>query len=116
MGDKTAFTPNTEDCDPLVLAASRLDASASKNRRPGLLVFGLPAKRLGGEITVTRSRFDGDYGNICRLTRVPSDGSPTTLTFAPTVSVIDAVREDDAAAALERLFEEWVAASKRYMK
>ena len=93
-----------EQGDALAAAVARLNDEWQSSRAPGLLQFGFSNKSMS--IIVTRSRFDGEYGSICRLQRTLADETKAT-TFAPTVSVCDAVRATDPKVAIEKLFNEW---------
>ena len=98
---------NEDDGDPLVAAVRRLGEKAELNRRPGLDVFSVDAPALGGELAVTRSRFDGEYGNICRILHVSAAGE-ARMTFAPTALVVGALEGPKPVTELEKLFTEWI--------
>lgn len=108
MEELTEYGPSIEDGDPFVVAVGRLGGRAAVARRPGHVVARLPSARTGGEIAVIRSRFDGDYGSICRLRRVWDEGRQSKMTFAPISEAMCAVGDDDPAEALEALFEKWM--------
>ena len=111
MEELTEYGPSVEDGDPFVVAVGRLGGAAEVARRPGQVVARLPSARTGGEIAVIRSRFDGDYGNICRLRRLTPDGKHE-MTFAPTSETLAALGTNSPAAALEDLFNNWMAKGK----
>ena len=108
MEDVTEYGPSIEDGDPLVVAVGRLGAAAEVVRRPGQLAARLPSGRTGGHVALLRSRFDGDYGNICRMRRVMPDGTGV-MTFAPTSEVLAALGSGSPADSLEDLFDKWMA-------
>lgn len=93
--------PSAEDKDPLVVAAERLPEAVELYRKPGLLVFRLALASLGGDLTVTRSRFDGDYGNVCRLTLRTKEKAETG--YCTDDIVLDAISDPSGHA--ERLAE-----------
>ena len=96
--------------DPMVDIVSRLEEIAGYRVAPGLLVFliDMPDTSV---ITVTRSRFDGEYGSICRMMR-SRQGSVMGRTYAPTVSVMAVLQGVNVAADMERLFKEWMEKGK----
>lgn len=106
MEELTEYGPSIEDGDPFVVAVGRLGGLAEVARRPGHVMARLPSAR-GGEIAVIRSRFDGDYGNICRLRRLTPDGKHE-MTFAPTSETLAALGASSPAAALDELFDKWM--------
>ena len=99
-----------EDDDPLVVAVEGLLAKEKSMRRAGLLVFAVDYA--DGFLKIIRSRFDGDYGNVCRMIFCPSaEGKCQETTFAPTADVLNALVSGGAeghAQKLRALFHEWV--------
>ena len=103
MAEKEFFTK--EDLDPLVVAAEKA-CEGNVFRKPGHLSFAVE----DGEsvMLVTRSRFDGDYGNICRLQPVGPDGKPCgKLGIAPTELVLTAMNDEKPEQALAALYRQW---------
>lgn len=94
-----------EDYDSLVAAAERVLGKAVE-RRPGWIRFSLECAL--GSVTVQRFRFDGVYGNICRI--VASDGKGTVgpLMFAPTAEVISALVTGSKEKVAERVLAVYV--------
>ena len=103
-----------EDDDPLVVAAAAVCADDAVSRRPGLITFRLPAPKTGSMMVVTRSRFDGDYGDIVRIRRYDHskpDAAVLPMTFAPAFLVLEALTAADKTGAGDRLadiYEDWV--------
>lgn len=105
-----------EDDDPIVVAAQRCCADPDMLRKPGLIVFKVRGAMLGdagkpvdASLVVRRSRFEGDYGNICRITLSNSEGVEA-MTYAPTACVAEAllaVAPVDAFEALSKVYVEW---------
>lgn len=93
--------PSAEDKDPLVVAVERLPEAVELYRKPGLLVFRLAVDSLGVDLTVTRSRFDGDYGNVCRLTLRTKESAETRYCMSDLV--LEAISDQESYA--ERLTE-----------
>ena len=90
-----------EDEDPLVRAVVEKFPADCIHRRPGLLKFValLPPDM---KLFVTRSRFDGNYGDISRLLLVKEGQPALKMSLAPTETVLAAVSGDKPA---ENLFE-----------
>ena len=110
--DETAG-PTREDNDDLVRAAERLCGADNIRRGPGLIEFVVDDPIRKRAVGVMRSRFDGDYGNICRMTG-SVDGIRGPMTFAPTAHVIAAMSDKTCAAErLVALYTEWVSKAKR---
>lgn len=105
MDELTEYGPSIEDGDPLVVAVGRLSGRADVSRRSGYVMARLPSARTGGVIAAVRSRFDGDYGSVCRLQRIWDGGRK--MTFAPASETLAAVSSDDPSEALEALFDKW---------
>lgn len=99
-----------QDTDTMVDIVSRLEEIAGYRVAPGLLVFVIDTPD-GSTITITRSRFDGEYGSICRMMR-SRQGSVMGRTYAPTVSVMAVLQGVNVAADMARLFNEWMAKGK----
>lgn len=108
MEEVTERGPSIEDGDPFVVAAERLSGSADVMRRPGVVAVCMPSKRPGGVIRTVRSRFDGNYGNICRIFGWSLKEQQAKMTFAPASEVLKALSAGDPALALEALFDEWL--------
>ena len=83
--------PSAEDNDPLTAAAEMLPEAVEVYRKPGLLVFRLAVADLGGRLTVTRSRFDGDYGNICRLSLQTKESVENR--YCPSFMILEAISD-----------------------
>ena len=94
-----------EDADPFVMAVERAVPENMRARRPGLVRFFVDIG--GGKMCVERSRFDGDYGNICRLTHIPADGAVKPIGLAPTDLVTEALEGSNPADGLFELYEAW---------
>ena len=61
---------------------------------------------------VSRSRFDGNYGDIARLVPVGNDGKENgAATYAPTALVFEALLTTNIAAAFSELYSAWIPAS-----
>ena len=105
---KTERQPEPEDDDPLVVAAERAALGENIQRKPGLLVFRLDGPG-GSGLIVRRSRFEGDYGNICRMS-LASGKHVGPAIFAPCVAVLEAIMGCPPGEAFGRLmsvYEEW---------
>lgn len=103
-----------EDDDPIVAAATAVCDAADIGRRYGLITARLPTSKHPGVIMLTRSRFDGDYGDIVRLRRYDhskADAAVLPMTFAPTFLAVAALTDgpkEEAGDRLADLYEEWV--------
>lgn len=103
-----------EDDDPLVVAATAVCDAADIYRRYGLITACVKTPRHNGYVMMTRSRFDGDYGDIVRLRHYDTskaDAAVLPMTFAPTFLAIAALTDgpkEEAGDRLADLYEEWV--------
>lgn len=105
-----------EDDDPIVVAAHRCCADNDILSKPGLIIFRVRGVAADDErrscealLEVRRSRFEGDYGNICRITLSIGNSAEQT-TFAPTACVAEALKAvapSEAFAALSKVYVEW---------
>ena len=113
-GDDDRPPPIREDDDPIVVAATAVCDAADIYRRSGLITARVKAPRHNGYVMMTRSRFDGDYGDIVRLRRYDTskaDAAVLPMTFAPTFLAIAALTDgpkEEAGDRLADLYEEWV--------
>lgn len=97
-----------EDDDALVVAITAVCKAEAIRRRPGFIqaVVDVPARALS--IIIVRSRFDADYGSICRLRAITDAGVSGRLAFAPTFAVVDAMNSGDGCRErLLDLYNEW---------
>lgn len=103
-----------EDYDPIVVAATAVCDAESVYRRYGLITVRLQAPKHNSTVMLTRSRFDGDYGDIVRLRRYDqskADAAVLPMTFAPTFLAVAALTDgpkEEAGDRLADLYEEWV--------
>ena len=109
MNENEIATPiRQEDDDDIVVALTAVCEADAIRRHPGFIqaVVSVPARSLA--VVVVRSRFDADYGSICRL-RVIENGIATgRLAFAPTFAVVDALTSGDGCRErLLDLYHEW---------
>lgn len=95
--------PSMTDLDEI----ARSEYADTTTTKPGLLSFIVKSKITSTTVEVVRSRFDGDYGDICRMLLTEPNAVPK-LTFAPTLFVIEALKKPDAANAVVRLAKEWI--------
>lgn len=96
-----------EDRLPLVAAVLALGEATEYLRRPGHLEFSMPAPVTHCRLVVRWSRFVGTYGSICEMQLQNEDVGVGRATYAPTVSVVEALKTPVPAVALEKLFLEW---------
>ena len=114
MFDEEKAPLQHEDDDPLVVAATAVCDAADIYRRYGLITVRLPAPKHNGTVVLTRSRFDGDYGDIVRLRRYDlsnADAAALPMTFAPTFLAIAALTDgpkQETGDRLADLYDEWV--------
>ena len=92
-----------EDADPFVMAVERAVPENMRARKPGLVRFFLDDGK-GFKVCVERSRFDGDFGNICRITRLEPAAMPNPMALAPTDLVTEALESDSACDRLSELY------------
>ena len=97
-----------EDEDDLVVALGAVCAADAIKRHPGFIHAAVEVPTRSLTVAVFRSRFDADYGSICRL-RVYSKGVATgRLAFAPTFEVVDVLNSGDGwRERLLDLYNEW---------
>lgn len=113
--DNTRALVRHEDDDPLVVAAAALGDTIDVCRKPGLITVRARSQQRGIDVILTRSRFDGDYGNIVRMRayrRAPAgaDAVALPMTFAPEFVVTEAL-SGDGSSVVDRLvdvYEEWI--------
>ena len=113
-GDDDRPPPVREDDDPIVVAATAVCDAADIYRRYGLITACVKTPRHNGYVMMTRSRFDGDYGDIVRIRRYDHskpDAVVLPMTFAPAFLVLEALTAADKTGAGDRLadiYEDWV--------
>lgn len=111
MGDNEDRTPiRHEDDDDIVVALTAVCGAGAVRRKPGFIQGVVDVPSRGVSVVVVRSRFDLDYGSICRLRAVTDAGAAGRLTFAPTFAVVDALASGDGCRErLADLYNKWVA-------
>lgn len=110
---KNERTPTKEDSDPLVVAVGRLCEPDDVLRRPGIIVFGVSVPGTEETIVVSRTRFEGEYGDICRLVLNDADGNERDLTYAPTQLLMSVMTEKkELGARLAAFHQEWLKKGK----
>ena len=114
MGDSEYRAPvRHEDDDDIVVALTAVCGADGVRRRPGFIQGVVEVPIRGLSVVVVRSRFDLDYGGICRLRAVAKDGAAGQLTFAPTFMVADVLASGDGnRERLADLYNEWVSKGK----
>ena len=102
-----------EDSDPLVAAVTRLCEPEDIFRRPGIIAFGVSVPGTEETIVVSRTRFDGEYGDICRLVLNDADGYEKDLAYAPTQLLLSVMTEkEELGARLAAFHQEWLKKGK----
>ena len=105
---KTERIPCKEDRDPLVAAVMRCCEPGNVFRRPGLIEFGVSVPGTEETVIVSRTRFDGTYGAICRLVLNDSAGNEKELTFAPAELLLALMTEKEGLGLrLAAFHQEW---------
>jgi len=105
--------PSKEDSDPLVAAAGRLCEPGDIFRRPGIIVFGVVVPGTEETIVVSRTRFDGEYGDICRLVLNDAGGNEKDLAYAPTQLLLSVMTEKEGLGErLAAFHQEWIKKGK----
>lgn len=84
-------------------------------RKPGLVEFEVSDVLTKRRLRVIRSRFDGDFGNICRLIVTDANGKQA-VDFAPTFELEHALASETVIADLFALFENRVSQGKEDSK
>lgn len=100
MDETVEYGPSIEDRDSLVIVVEGLDENFECSRKAGHLAFVF--SHGGAEYLVQRSRFDGEYGDICRMTRKDTVGT----VLIPTLIIEMAAASKNPA---EKLAEAWKA-------